>query len=105
MSGFLSHGEREFERRLKALPYSRWIKTVPYSLPVKYDPSVEDSRDLAAHRELILSSFTAQEAPPFVIRRPLCLAMNARTAAMVAGRGFATAPPRWKSMRGASYLR
>ena len=66
---------------------------MPYSLPVKYDPSVEDSRDLAAHRELILSSFTAQEAPPFVIRRPLCLAMNARTAAMVAGRGFATAPP------------
>ncbi len=43
-----------------------------------------DSRYLAAHRELILSSFTASEAPPFVIRRPLCLAMNERTAAMVA---------------------
>ncbi len=82
--GFLSSGEREFERRLKALPFSRWIKTVPYSLPERFDPSVEDSRYLAAHRELILSSFTANEAQPFTIRRQLCLAMNARTAAMVA---------------------
>ena len=84
VSGFLSPGEREFERRLKALPFSRWIKTVPYALPARFDPSVEDSRYLAAHRELILSSFSAHEAPPFVIRRPLCLAMNERTAAMVA---------------------
>ena len=87
VSGFLSAGEREFERRLKALPHSRWIKTVPYSLPARYDPSVEDSRYLAAHRELILSSFTEQEAPPFVIRRRLCLAMNERTAAMVTNDG------------------
>ena len=85
VSGFLSAGEREFERRLKALPYSRWIKTVPYSLPARYDPSVEDSRYLAAHRELILSSFSEQEAPPFAVRRRLCLAMNERIAAMVAG--------------------
>ena len=84
VSGFLSPGEREFERRLKALPFSRWIKTVPYALPTRFDPSVEDLRYLAAHRELILSSFTEAEAPPFVIRRPLCLAMNERTAAMVA---------------------
>ena len=96
VSGFISPGEREFERRLKALPYSRWIKTVPYSLPVKYDPSVEDSRHLAAHRELILSSFTEAEAPPFVIRRHLCLAMNARAAAMVATTdgGAAPEPPK-----------
>ena len=96
VSGFLSPGEREFERRMKALPYSRWIKTVPYSLPAKYDPSVEDSRYLAAHRELILSSFTEAEAPPFVIRRHLCLAMNARTAAMLATTdgGAAPEPPK-----------
>jgi len=96
VSGFLSAGEREFERRLKALPYSRWIKTVPYSLPAKYDPSVEDSRHLAAHRELILSSFTEAEAPPFVIRRHLCLAMNSRMAAMVATTdgGAAPEPPK-----------
>ena len=84
VSGFLSPGEREFERRLKTLPFSRWIKTVPYSLPERFDPPVEDSRYLAAHRELILSSFPDSEAPPFTIRRHLCLAMNERTAAMVA---------------------
>ena len=93
VSGFLSAGEREFERRLKALPFSRWIKTVPYSLPERFDPSVEDSRYLAAHRELILSSFTANEAPPFTIRRHLCLAMNERTAAMVATSDGGRCPP------------
>lgn len=82
LCGFLSPGEREFGRRLKALPLSRWIKTVPYSLPPRFDPSVEDSRYLSEHRELILSSFTEQEAAPFVIRRNLCLAMNERTAAL-----------------------
>ena len=93
VSGFLSAGEREFERRLKALPFSRWIKTVPYSLPERFDPSVEDSRYLAAHRELILSSFTASEAQPFVVRRHLCLAMNVRTAAMVATSDGGRCPP------------
>lgn len=82
--GFLSPGEREFERRLKALPLARWIKTVPYSLPARFDPSVEDSRYLSEHRELILSSFTEKEAPPFVIRRNLCLAMHERIATMLA---------------------
>ena len=96
VSGFLSAGEREFERRLKALPHSRWIKAVPYSLPARYDPSVEDSRYLAAHRELILSSFAEEEAPPFVVRRRLCLAMNERTAAMTAAAtgGLPAATPR-----------
>ena len=103
VSGFLSAGEREFERRLKAMPHSRWIKAVPYSLPAKYDPSVEDSRYLAAHRELILSSFAEAEAPPFVIRRHLCLAMNERTAAMVATTdgGAAPEPPLEIHMGGA----
>ncbi|MBR0197991.1 MAG: hypothetical protein IJQ34_07640 [Kiritimatiellae bacterium] len=82
--GFISPGEREFERRLKALPRSRWIKTVPYGLPERYDPSVEDSRWLTAHRQLILSSFDRAEIAPFKITRPGCLAMNARIAAMVA---------------------
>jgi len=82
--GFLSPGEREFERRLKALPSSRWVKTVPYGLPPRYDPSVEDSRWLASHRELVLSSFIREQIPPFQITRPGCLAMNERISAMVA---------------------
>ena len=82
--GFISPGEREFEHRLKALPHSRWIKTVPYGLPERYDPSVEDSRWLAAHRQLVLSSFDRADIPPFKITRPGCLAMNKRIAAMVA---------------------
>ena len=82
--GFISPGEREFERRLKALPHSRWIKTVPYGLPERYDPSVEDSRWLAAHRQLVLSSFDRADIPPFKITRPGCLAMNERITAMVA---------------------
>ena len=81
--GFISPGEREFERRLKALPHSRWIKTVPYGLPERYDPSVEDSRWLAAHRQLVLSSFVREDIPPFHITRAGCLAMNDRIAAMV----------------------
>jgi len=81
--GFISPGEREFERRLKALPQSRWIKTVPYGLPERYDPSVEDSRWLAAHRQLVLSSFDRNQIAPFKITRPGCLAMNERIAAMV----------------------
>ena len=82
--GFISPGEREFERRLKALPYSRWIKTVPYGLPLRYDPSVEDSQWLASHRQLVLSSFDRAEYPPFVITRKGCLVMNDRIAQMVA---------------------
>ena len=81
--GFISAGEREFERRLKALPHSRWIKTVPYGLPERYDPSVEDSRWLAARRQLVLSSFDRADIPPFKVTRPGCLAMNERIAAMV----------------------
>jgi len=82
--GFLSPGEREFERRLKALPHSRWIKTVPYGLPLRYDPSVEDSHWLAEHRQLVLSSFDRDEFSPFEVRRNACLAMNERIARMVA---------------------
>lgn len=82
--GFLSSGEREFERRLKALPHSRWVKAVPYGLPERYDPSVEDSRWLAARRELVLSSFGRAEFPPFAVTRRGCLLMNGRMARMVA---------------------
>ena len=92
--GFISPGEREFERRLKALPHSRWIKTVPYGLPERYDPSVEDSRWLVAHRQLILSSFDRAVIPPFKITRAGCLAMNDRIAAMVAANEGAAASAR-----------
>lgn len=76
--GFLSPGERAFERQLKALPHSRWIKTVPYALPERYDPSVEDSSWIANRRQLILSSFTPDLFPPFTITRAGCLLMNER---------------------------
>ena len=57
VSGFISPGEKELLRRLKAEPRVRFIKTVPFSLPPRYDPSAEDSRELAADRLLILSGF------------------------------------------------
>jgi REP element-mobilizing transposase RayT len=81
--GFLSPGEREFEKRLKALPQSRWIKTVPYGLPMRYDPSVEDSQWITTRRQLILSSFDAETFPPFEITRAGCLLMNERIAKMI----------------------
>lgn len=81
--GFISQGEREFERRLKSLTQSRWIKTVPYGLPERYDPSVEDSRWLASHRQLVLSSFDRNQIAPFKITRPGCLVMNERIASLV----------------------
>ncbi len=55
--GFISPGEKELLRRLKAEPSARFIKTVPFALPPRYDPSAEDSRELAADRMLILSGF------------------------------------------------
>ena len=55
--GFISAGEKELLRRLKAAPHARFIKTVPFALPPRYDPSAEDSRELAADRLLILSGF------------------------------------------------
>ncbi|MCQ2367460.1 MAG: hypothetical protein MJ109_00395 [Kiritimatiellae bacterium] len=78
LCGFISPGEREVERRLKALPRARWIKAVPYGLPPRYDPSVEDLSHLAAHRELILSAFDPAEFAPFKVTRAGCLAMNDR---------------------------
>jgi REP element-mobilizing transposase RayT len=81
--GFISPGERAFGKRLKALPQSRWIKTVPYGLPSRYDPSVEDAQWIAASRQLVLSSFDATAFPPFKITRAGCLLMNERTEQMV----------------------
>jgi hypothetical protein len=82
--GFISPAERVFETRLKALPNVRWIKTVPYGLPERYDPSVEDSRWISARQQLILSSFDTTQYPPFKITRAGCLLMNERIEQMVA---------------------
>ena len=57
VSGFISPGEKEALRRLKAEPRARFIKLLPYTLPARYDPSAEDSREIAAGRLLILSCF------------------------------------------------
>ena len=86
VSGFISPGEKEALRRLKAEPRSRFIKLLPYALPTRYDPSAEDSREIAAGRLLILSCF--RDTPPIssleMKRNPSaahafrrnCLAMN-----------------------------
>ena len=91
VSGFISPGEVETLRRLKATPGARFIKMLPCSLPPRYDPSVEDSRELAADRLLILSGFRntrhisalAMRRDPAAAHlfRANCLAMNDLAAA------------------------
>lgn len=76
--GFLSPGEKELERRLRAEPNTRWIKTMAQGLPPRFDPSVEDSRYLAAHRQLMLSALPI--GAPFDWNT--CHAMNDHAAAM-----------------------
>ena len=76
VSGFISPGEKDLLRRLKAEPRCRFIKMVPYALPPRYDPSAEDSRELAADRLLILSGFPEGVANLETGFRARCLAMN-----------------------------
>ena len=86
VSGFISPGEKEALRRLKAEPRARFVKLLPYTLPPRYDPSAEDSREIAAGRLLILSPFSDTPAISSVEmkREPSaahafrrnCLAMN-----------------------------
>lgn len=80
--GFLSPGEKELERQLRAAPYTRWIKTVAHGLPERFDPTVEDSRYLAEGRQLILSSFPV-DVPVFPVNWDNCHLMNARNDALV----------------------
>jgi hypothetical protein len=86
VSGFISPGEKEALRRLKAEPSARFVKMLPHTLPARYDPSAEDSREIAAGRLVILSAFpdTPAVASPAMKRDPAashrfrqnCLAMN-----------------------------
>ena len=86
VSGFISPGEVEALCRLKATPGTRFIKMLPCALPPRYDPSAEDSRELAADRLLILSGFADTPAVPVRDMRKYlaasrqfranCLAMN-----------------------------
>ena len=62
VSGFISPGEKEVLRLLKAEPRARFVKLLPHSLPPRYDPSAEDSREIAAGRLVILSAFP--DTPP-----------------------------------------
>ena len=82
VSGFLSPGEKEVLRRLKEEPLARFIKMRPCALPPCYDPSAEDSRELAADRMLILSGFPQSVADAGAIFRQNCLAMNDMAAAI-----------------------
>ncbi len=76
VSGFLSPGEKEALRRLKEEPRARFIKMRPCALPPHYDPSAEDSRELAADRLLILSGFPQSVTDTGGIFRANCLLMN-----------------------------
>ncbi|MBR0460045.1 MAG: hypothetical protein IJJ26_12475 [Victivallales bacterium] len=76
VSGFISPGEKELLRRLKMEPNTRFIKMLPYALPPRYDPSTEDSRELAAHRLLILSGFPQTVQNDGHAFRRNCLQMN-----------------------------
>lgn len=93
VSGFISPGEVELLRRLKAEPRTRFVKMLPCALPPRYDPSAEDSRELAADRLLILSGFanTTPHISALEMRRDPraahlfranCLAMNDLAAAL-----------------------
>ena len=82
VSGFISPGEKELLRRLKAEPQARFIKTVPFSLPPRYDPSAEDSRELAADRLLILSGFPQGTPDSRENLRARCNIMNSLAAAL-----------------------
>ena len=84
VSGFISPGEKELLRRLKAEPRARFAKTVPFALPPRYDPSAEDSRELAADRMLILSGFPQGIADSRENFRSRCNLMNALSAALCA---------------------
>ena len=94
VSGFISPGEREALRRLKAEPLARFIKLLPNALPDRYDPSSEDSRELAAGRMAILSAFPEtpaisasdmrQNAAAAHVFRQNCLALNDFAAALCA---------------------
>ena len=97
VSGFISPGEKEVLRRLKAEPHVRFVKLVPFALPPRYDPSAEDSRELAADRLAIVSLQPETAAIRTLdIRRSQvaahafranCLAMN-NLAAALCGRGL-----------------
>ena len=76
VSGFLSPGEKEALRRLKAEPHARFIKMRPCALPPHYDPSAEDSRELAADRLLVISGFPQSVTDAGGIFRANCLLMN-----------------------------
>ena len=96
VSGFISPGEKEVLRRLKAESRVRYVKLVPFALPPRYDPSAEDSRELAADRLAIVSLQPETAAIRSLdIRRSQsaahafranCLAMNDLAAALC-GRG------------------
>lgn len=82
VSGFISPGEKEALRRLKQEPRARFVKMLPYGLPPKYDPSAEDSRELAARRLLVVSGFPQSvRNDPLEFRRN-CLSMNDLAAAI-----------------------
>ena len=92
VSGFISPGEKEVLHRLKADPLVRFIRLVPYALPPRYDPSAEDSRELAADRLAIVSlqpetaairSLDIQRSQSAARQfRRNCLEMNALAAAL-----------------------
>lgn len=84
VSGFISPAEVELWRRLVAEPNTRMIKTVPYALPPRFDPSVLESQLLSQDRLLILSGFPQTVERGDKIGRENCERMNALAAALCA---------------------
>ena len=62
--GFLSPAEKELQTRLRSESRARWVKMVPSGLPLRFDPSAEDSRHLAAGRLLILYTLPGSAPVP-----------------------------------------
>ncbi|MCR5415135.1 MAG: hypothetical protein K6F50_10475 [Kiritimatiellae bacterium] len=89
VSGFISPGERELLRRLKAEPGARFIKLLPCALPSRYDPSAEDSREIAAGRMAIISAFPDTPAISSQEMRRNSSAAHAFRANCLAMNGFA----------------
>ena len=69
VSGFISPGEKEALRRLKGEPAARFVKLLPSALPDRYDPSAEDSREIAAGRMAILSAARGTAAISSLVMR------------------------------------
>ena len=74
--GFLSPGERAVLDAIQRNRLGPYIRLLPYGIPVRYDPSLEFSREVSEDGALLLSPFP-ESVPWGVVTRQNCLVMNA----------------------------